>query len=390
MKLSNKKGFILVETLVVTLFVTTLFILVYQNLVPSIGEYEAMTSYDDIDSVYAANVYKQSLLRYGNMDYIDSYLTSHTYLDITNCDDSNIYKNSDYCKKIKRALSILEDDYIFITNYNISDFRAEVKQDEFFDSGKLSNFKNYVATVSDTDSFYDETNPDNTIVGKYRLFMTRTVANPDQTTSLKYTNLGIYTGSYKRYNMGETVTFAPGTSTGEMTFYVLKNSPSTESTVTLILDRNIGTATTFNSTGTTASPDTALAMLKNNTDSWDQANLFTAADQYVSLNGYTISYDGYRARLLEPSDIYAIFGNRIDENYFDSNSLFPISFQDDSLRFLSNQLTGANGYWMANMVPGSTEMAWTVQDQKLVPTLINNGSNIGVRPVITVSKEKLK
>ena len=56
MKLLNKKGFILVETLVVTLFVTTLFILVYQNLVPSIGEYEAMTSYDDIDSVYAANV----------------------------------------------------------------------------------------------------------------------------------------------------------------------------------------------------------------------------------------------------------------------------------------------------------------------------------------------
>ena len=104
MKLLNKKGFILVETLVVTLFVTTLFILVYQNLVPSIGEYEAMTSYDDIDSVYAANVYKQSLLRYGNMDYIDSYLTSHTYLDITNCDDSNIYKNSDYCKKI-RALT---------------------------------------------------------------------------------------------------------------------------------------------------------------------------------------------------------------------------------------------------------------------------------------------
>ena len=31
MKLLNKKGFILVETLIVTLFVLTLFILVYQN-----------------------------------------------------------------------------------------------------------------------------------------------------------------------------------------------------------------------------------------------------------------------------------------------------------------------------------------------------------------------
>ena len=42
MKLLNKKGFILVETLIVTLFVLTLFILVYQNLVQSLGEYERM------------------------------------------------------------------------------------------------------------------------------------------------------------------------------------------------------------------------------------------------------------------------------------------------------------------------------------------------------------
>ena len=74
MKLLNKKGFILVETLIVTLFVLTLFILVYQNLVPSLGEYERMSSYDDVDSVYATNLFKQSLLRYGNMDYITSYL----------------------------------------------------------------------------------------------------------------------------------------------------------------------------------------------------------------------------------------------------------------------------------------------------------------------------
>ena len=64
MKLLNKKGFILVETLIVTLFVLTLFILVYQNLVPSLGEYERMSSYDDVDSVYANNLFKHSLLRY--------------------------------------------------------------------------------------------------------------------------------------------------------------------------------------------------------------------------------------------------------------------------------------------------------------------------------------
>lgn len=390
MKILNKKGFILVETLVVTLFVMTIFILVYQNLVPSIGEYETMTSYDDIDSVYASNLFKQSLLHYGNVDYIDEWLSNHPYLDITDCSNNNVYKNSEYCEKIKSSLSVLDNDYIFITKYNISEFRNEVKTNEFFDSGKLSNFKSYVGTVSDTDSFYDETKDNNGLVGKYRLFMTRTVKNVDGTTDLKYVNLGIYDGAYKRYNQGEVVTFAPGPTTGDMTFYVLKTSTSLEDSVTLILDRNIGSVTKFNSTGTTGVPDSALNVLKNATDGWTNANLLTTNDQYVSGNGYTISYNGYRARLLEPNDIYETFGNKINVNYFESADLFPILFDDASLNYLSNGLTGKNGYWMANMATANTEMAWTIQNKQITPVLINDNTNIGVRPVIVVSKSKLK
>lgn len=386
MKLLNKKGFILVETLVVTLFVLTLFILVYQNLVPSLGEYEMMSSYDDVDSVYATNLFKQSLLRYGNMDYISNYLISNTYLDISNCNDQKIYKNSNYCEKLKTALNISDDDYIFITDYNIKNFRNEVKTNEFFDSGKLSNFKNYVATVSDTDSFYNKDT--SSLVGKYRLFITRTVTNSDQTTSLKYVNLGIYTGSYKRYNMGEMVTFKPGTGTGDMNFYVLKDSPSKEGTVTLILDRNIGSTTTFNSSGSTNSPNTVLAILKSITDSWNQVNLLNGTS-YTSSNGYTINYNNYRARLLEPNDIYNAFGTTIDHTFFDTNTFFSIDFTNNSLNFLSNGLTGSSGYWMANMVSGNREMAWTIQDKKITPVLITNNT-IGVRPVVVVSKDILK
>ena len=386
MKLLNKKGFILVETLIVTLFVLTLFILVYQNLVPSLGEYERMSSYDDVDSVYATNLFKQSLLRYGNMDYITSYLTNHTYLDISNCNDQKIYKNSNYCDKLKKTLSISDNDYIFITDYNIKKFRSEVKTNDFFDSGKLSNFRNYVATVSDTDPFYNKDT--NSLVGKYRLFITRTVTNSDQTTSLKYVNLGIYTGSYKRYNMGEMVTFKPGTGTDNMNFYVLQDSPSKESTVTLILDRNIGSTTTFNSSGSTNSPDKVLAILKSITDSWNQVNVQNGTS-YTSSNGYTINYNGYRARLLEPNDIYNAFGTTINHTFFNTNTFFSIDFTSNSLNFLSNNLTGNSGYWMANMVSGNGEMAWTIQDKKITPVLITNNT-MGVRPVIEVSKDILK
>lgn len=192
MKLLNKKGFVLIETLIVAVFVVTLFIFVYQNVVPHIGEYETMTSYDDIDSVYASNLLKRILVRYSNLDYIDSYLSDHTYLDITDCEDTNIYQNPDYCSKIKNSLGILEDDYIFLSDYNISKFRDEVNKNDFFDSGKLSNFRNYIHTVSNVDSFYDSSDNNQTLTGKYRLFITRTVTNIDQSTSSKYANIGIY------------------------------------------------------------------------------------------------------------------------------------------------------------------------------------------------------
>lgn len=389
MKLFNKKGFILVETLVVTLFISIVFILVYQNLVPSIGKYQAMVSYDDIDSVYASNLWKQSLLRYGNMDYIDSYLQDHTYLNISDCSDSNIYNNEQYCQKIKKILNILEDDYVFITDYNIHNFRKVVKKDNFFDSGKLSNFRNYIATVSDKDSFYNENDGNAVLVGKYRLFLTRTVTNADQSTSLKYANLGIYTGKYKHYNMGEVVTFAPGTTTGNMNFYVLKNSSSNENTVTLILDRNIGPTTAFNSTNTGGIPNLALAVLKDSTSTWDNVIPFTSSHQYIS-NGYTISYEGYQARLLEPNDIYETFGNRLQKDYFEKDTLFPIPFHDNSLNFLCNELSNTSGYWMANTVLANSEMAWVVQNEKITPIFISNSSDIGVRPIVVVSKDKLK
>lgn len=389
MKLLNKKGFILIETLIVTLFVVSLFILVYQNLVPAIGEYEKISSYDDIDSVYASGVFRKVLLDYGDMNYIDNHLENETYLNVSDCNNTNIYKNVEYCKKIKRALQITDEDYIFITKYNIEEFKKQVKQNEFFDSGKLSNFKSYLATTTNTETFFDE-EENNTTVGKYRLFITRTVTNADQTTSLKYANIGIYDRKYARYNMGEIITFEPGPSTGQMTFYVLRNSPSSESTVTLILDRNIGNTTTFNSTGAVTTPDSVLAILKNNTATWTNTITLTSINDYVSNNGYSISYNGYQARLLEPNDIYNILGSKIEKNYFENGNSFDITFTNDSQNFLSNDLTGTNGYWMANTVTNNTEMAWTIQDKKIAPVYMTDNTNIGVRPIIVVSKDKLK
>ena len=50
----NNKGFVLVETLVVTVFVMAVFSVIYISFYPLAGEYERREAYDDVDSKYGA------------------------------------------------------------------------------------------------------------------------------------------------------------------------------------------------------------------------------------------------------------------------------------------------------------------------------------------------
>lgn len=54
MKKINNRGFILAETLIVSVFVMLLFTMIYNNFFPLIGEYEKRENYDDVDGKYTA------------------------------------------------------------------------------------------------------------------------------------------------------------------------------------------------------------------------------------------------------------------------------------------------------------------------------------------------
>ena len=53
MKKYSKNGFVLAETLVVTVFLMIIFSMIYSSFYPLLGEYEKREAYDDIDSKYA-------------------------------------------------------------------------------------------------------------------------------------------------------------------------------------------------------------------------------------------------------------------------------------------------------------------------------------------------
>ena len=53
MKKNSQSGFVLAETLIVTVFLMLIFTMIYSNFYPLIGEYEKREVYDDIDGKYA-------------------------------------------------------------------------------------------------------------------------------------------------------------------------------------------------------------------------------------------------------------------------------------------------------------------------------------------------
>ena len=62
----NNKGFVLVETLVVSVAIAAIFSVIYTNIVPVLGEYEKVENYDDLDSKYIAHWMRMLVIKQGN------------------------------------------------------------------------------------------------------------------------------------------------------------------------------------------------------------------------------------------------------------------------------------------------------------------------------------
>jgi len=206
----KNRGFILVETMVVSIFVMTIFVFVYRNSIPMMGRYQRLNRYDDLDGVYAANMIKKMVTSYLSFDRIDELLVNSSYVDVSDCTDTSLYSDASYCTKLKKSLQIESGDVILITRYNPSEkivslgksFRDIVQEEVKFDSGSLSSFREYLKSVTDSESFYSASNTSNKAMGVYRIFITRSVRQVDGSTQTSYSNIGIYKTNYAAGSVG--------------------------------------------------------------------------------------------------------------------------------------------------------------------------------------------
>ena len=130
--MKNNKGFVLVETLVVTVFVMTVFTLLFVNYTPALSEFERREYSDDIDSKYdlywvKKMIQSETFLPESNWrtkvnTLYDSNTTTHTYVQVTKNWFPTTAKQNDFDNLINNIGIARQDGapLLYFTKYSLS------------------------------------------------------------------------------------------------------------------------------------------------------------------------------------------------------------------------------------------------------------------------------
>lgn len=150
----NKKGFVLVETIVVSVFVLGLFTFLIANIIPLIGEYEKESDYDSIESIYSAHMIRKMILKSENQRIVSlATLPTEGYYMFEGDDICYYLTNINYCKKLL-SRDFLDVKKIILTNYTITnDFKKRSKNFDRASSEYISQMQKYNNTGLDPSQY---------------------------------------------------------------------------------------------------------------------------------------------------------------------------------------------------------------------------------------------
>ena len=115
MKKRDNKGFMLAETLIVTVFVAGVLIFLYIQFSNLSNSYDQSFQYNTVEGLYALEDVKKYIETDSSIKkYINSNIDSLGYIDITNCDK---FTDENYCLKLFELENI---DKIIITHNSIN------------------------------------------------------------------------------------------------------------------------------------------------------------------------------------------------------------------------------------------------------------------------------
>ena len=136
----NNKGFMLAETLIVSLFVLSVFSMLYINILPLVAEYEKYRNYNTVEATYRTHWARKIALDGLNDEIFNKVATNKSFYDITDC---SLYTKTDkddmesWCNNYKYANDI---EKIYLTSYSLENFKEAVSSSSVFSR----SFKEYV------------------------------------------------------------------------------------------------------------------------------------------------------------------------------------------------------------------------------------------------------
>lgn len=135
----NNKGFMLAETLIVSIFVLVIFSMIYINILPLVAEYEKYKNYNTVEATYKTHWARKIALDGLNDDIFNIVSTNKSYYDITDCSLYTKTNKDDmkaWCNDYKYANNIKK---IYLTSYSLENFKDMVNSSSFSRS-----FKEYI------------------------------------------------------------------------------------------------------------------------------------------------------------------------------------------------------------------------------------------------------
>ena len=149
----NNKGFALVETLVGAMFVSIVFIILFENYFPLMAKYKRYENYDDLDSKYIAYhvrelIYNQNASVKSNI-YNKLTTSSNKHADFNGTTLCNYFTDSNEKMKCTSFLTASNINKVYLVDYNTQSLKNNIKTDGSV-SRAFELYINYIPTFSAT------------------------------------------------------------------------------------------------------------------------------------------------------------------------------------------------------------------------------------------------
>lgn len=151
MKKMDQKGFTLMETLIVSVFVTTLLVFLFIQFQKINDSYDVSFHYNTVNGLYGAESINEYIHQDGYNKLVSAYennlLNGVHYVDITDC-PSEYFDETTYCQQLMASLNI---GHVYFTSNNVTDFLKDLEGQDV--SEKTKAFVRYIHSDQDTSSY---------------------------------------------------------------------------------------------------------------------------------------------------------------------------------------------------------------------------------------------